>query len=258
MYKKLLCLLPLLFVGILQAETADDGRWKIGGKIHFEEHSSPGCIGAIEVNRITRESLKENFPVTADSCAPNAKPLLRKEQDSFVISHYEEKSRPGIGEEMHATLLYTSKRAVDAHETLVDIYENLLEVDETLPRNQPPTVEQVANAYQKIISTNMELEIFDVEFVIGKTGSGIVAKLLVQGRGEILNAHGRPVSGNFLHTTLVIVDTSAVNETEKISRVTSMLQEKLIGKRLRIGNRSGQADLEFGLSGSSQRVRPGQ
>lgn len=258
MYKRLLCLLPLLFVGILQAETADDGRWKIGGKIHFEEHSSPGYIGTIEVNRITRKDLKENFPVTEDSCAPNAKPLLKKELDSFVISHYEEKSRPGIGEEMHATLLYTSKRAADAHETLVDIYENLLEVDEALPRNHPPKVEQVADAYQKIINPNMEFEISDVEFIIGKTGSCIVAKLLVQGRSEIVNAHARPVSGNFLHTTLVNVDSSAVNETENISRVTSMLQEKLIGKKLKIGNRSGQADLEFGLSGSSQRVRPGQ
>ena len=255
MLKNLLCLL-LFFVGSLRANETEESGWKIGGKVHFEEQNSPGSIGTIEINRITREIVKEVFPVTADTCSPNAKALLKKEQGSFVIRHYEETSRPGIGEEMHATLLYTSKRAVDAHETLRDVYENLLHVDKTLPRNHPPTVEQIAQTYQKIISASLRFEISGVEFIVGKTWSVIVAKLLVHGRGEFVNKYGQPVSGNFLHMTLVTIDPSAAHETEKIEHVVSKLQETLSGKILRIGNRQGQADLEFGLHGSAQRVRP--
>ncbi len=258
MYKKLLYLLPLFVVGFLYANTTYELEWKIGGKIHFEEHNSPGCIGVVEVNEMTRDILKEVFPVTTDTCAPIAKPLLKKEQGGFVIRHYEETSRPGIGEEMHATLLYTSKRAVDAHETLRDVYEHLLNVDGTLPRDQPPTVEQIANAYQKIVSLDLKFEISNVEFVTGKTGNAIIARLLVRGKNELVNKYGQPVSGNFLHATLVNVDPSAVQETEKIERVVSQLQKKLSGKALRIGSRGGLADLEFGISGSAQRIRPRQ
>jgi hypothetical protein len=252
MFKQIL-LVSLFFVGSLQAEEVE---WRIGGKIHFEEQSSSDCIGTIEINGITRGAIKEFFPITADTCAPNAKPMLRKEHDEFVIRHYEERSKPGIGEEMHATLLYTSKRVDDGHETLKDVYENLMQVDETLPRDHPPTVEQVANAYQKIISPDFRFEISHVEFVVGKTGAAVVAKLLLNGKDEIVNKYGRPVSGNFLHMTLVNVDSSVVHETEKIGQIVSRLQEKLSKKRVKIGVRNGRADLEFGRSGSAQRVRP--
>jgi len=238
-----------------QPTLSNESQWKIGGKIHFEEQGSPRCIGTVEVNEITREEIKQIFPVAEDSCAHNAKPLLKKDNERFVIRHSEERSRPGIGEEMHATLLYTSRR-FNEHETLQDIYENLVQVDETLPHTEPPTVEQVANAYQKILSPDLTFDISKVEFIQGQTAGVIVAKLMLQGKDEIVNKYGKPVSGKFLHMTLVNVDSSAAPESEKITFLVKNLNKRLSGKRLAIGHKDGKADLEFGLSGSAQRVRP--
>ena len=77
--------------------------WMIGGKIHFEEQSSANYIGTIEINELTRKAIKDFFDVQIDSCAHNAKALLKKENDQVILTHYEERSKPGIGEEMHAT-----------------------------------------------------------------------------------------------------------------------------------------------------------
>ena len=234
---------------------SNESQWKIGGKIHFEEQSSALYMGTIEVNEIIREEIKKTFSVTEDSCAHNAKPLLKKTNEEFFIRHYEERSRPGIGEEMHATLLYTTRR-FNEHETLLDIYDNLVQIDETLPRTQPPTVEQVANAYQKILSPDLMFNISTVKFIQGQTGNAITATLMFQGKNEITNKYGNPVSGKFLHMTLVNVDQSVIPELEKISLLTINLNKRLSGKWLAIGHKNGKADLEFGLSGSAQRVRP--
>lgn len=230
--------------------------WKIGGKIHFEEQSSVDYIGTLEINELTRATIKDFFDIKSDSCAHNAKVLIKKENDKAVIRHREEKSKPGIGEEMHATLIYTSKRVDDEHDTLLDIYDNLMEIDEDLPSEQPPTVEQVANAYQKIIKPDWKLLISDVEFISGKTGSGIIAKLRFNGQKELLNEKGKPISSGYLHLTLAMVDPSMFSESEKINCAVLELKEKLSGKMIKIGNRHGQADLEFGISGSADRVRP--
>ncbi len=68
----------------IECETAQD--WKIGGKIHFEEQSADNYIGTIEINKITRSIIKELMDVQLDSCADNAKVLLKKRKlpsDSF-------------------------------------------------------------------------------------------------------------------------------------------------------------------------------
>lgn len=107
----------------------DEKKWKIGGLIHFEEKSSPDYLGTIEIIKLTRESLKGFFDIKSDSCSHNAKTLIKKEDDYFVIKHREERNNPGIGEEMHATLLYTSKRVDNGHETLKDVYQKLTYLD---------------------------------------------------------------------------------------------------------------------------------
>jgi len=96
--------------GYAEAQTENfSNDWNIGGKIHFEEQSSVDYIGTIEINELTRKALKKIFDVHADSCAHNAKALLKKENNQIILTHREERSKPGIGEEIHATLLYTSK-----------------------------------------------------------------------------------------------------------------------------------------------------
>lgn len=233
----------------------NDG-WKIGGKIHFEQQSSSDYLGTLDLNKSTRETLKEYFDVKDDSCAPNAKVLIKNENGNCLIKHYEERAFPHVGEEMHATLLYTTKRVDNGHETLRDIYENLLEVNQNLPADQVPSVEQIAQTYQKLIKPDWKFEISDVQFVVGKTGSVIIAKLLHEGKDEIVNESGNPVSGNFLHLTLVNIDLSLASETEKINLVVTKLREKFLSKKIKIGNRKGFADLEFGISGSKERIRP--
>jgi hypothetical protein len=234
----------------------DEKKRKIGGKIHFEEQSGNNCLGTIEINKITRETLKECFNIKNDTCADNAKALIIKENDDFIIKHYEEKSKPGIGEEMHATLLYTSKRVDNGHEILKDVFENLKEVDNNLINVQVPTVNQIAEAYSKIIKPSWEFEISDIKYVMGKTGNCVVAELLFEGKKEIQNKNGKPISGDFLHMTLVNVDFSILTETVKINDVVLKLKQELLGKKIKIGNRKGVADLEFGISGSKERIRP--
>lgn len=47
----------------------------------------------------------ETFDVKSDICADNAKVLLTQENGAYAIRYYEERSQPGKGEEMHATLI---------------------------------------------------------------------------------------------------------------------------------------------------------
>lgn len=229
--------------------------WKIGGKIHFEEASSSEYLGTIAINELTRKAVKRIFEVQVDSCASNAKVLLKKENNQIILTHREERSKPGIGEELHATLLYTAKRVGGGHETLADIYSNLRQIDESLPQDRPPTVQQVANAYQKFIKPDWQFQISDVELIKNSTGGFILAKLKLNGKDEIQNNEGSPISGDFLHLTLAMIDPS-ISEVEKIQSVVSELKTALVWKIVKIGNKNGCPDLEFGLSGTSARVRP--
>ena len=236
----------------------DEKKWKIGGKIHFEEKSSSDYLGTIEINKLTRESLKDFFDIKIDSCDHNAKALIKKEDDNYILSHYEERSSSGHGEEMHATLLYTSKRVDNGHETLKDVYQNLKNIDGNLPNDRIPTVEEAAQAYNKIIKPDWKFEISDIVFVKGKTGSCIIAKLLCDGRDEIVNKQGQPISGNFLHMSLVNIDKSIDFKDKKIDLIVNKLKEHLVGKKIKIDNKNGLADLEFGITGSKpqDRIRP--
>lgn len=242
----------------------EEASWKIGGKIHFEEHDGPDYLGLISINQRTREAMREIFHVEKqeDVCAGNAKALLKRNKDgTFIIFHREELQNPGVGEEMHATLLYSRRHVANGHETLKDIYPYLQEVEEGLPRDKAPTVSQIAQAYQKIIKPEWRLVIADVVFMKGGTGSCIIAKLLLNGKDEILNQNGHPVSGNFLHLTLASLHPSALSTVEdetSIDRVVLILKEALRGKSVKIADVNGQADIEFGISGSTpkERVRP--
>lgn len=234
----------------------DEKTWKIGGMIHFEPQSSDDYIGAIELNRLTRKTLKQFFEVKSDTCAETAKVLIRKIENNYVITHRESSSRPGVGEDLHATLIYTRKRVKNGHETLKDTYSNLKEVDNSLPTEHPPTLKQVANAYHKIIEPNWKFKIDDVVFFSGKTATAIVVKLLFEDKDYIFNKNGKPISGNFLHIGLVVADPSVAGEKEKFEAITSILKKKLLGKYVKVGNINGQADLEFGVSGTKERLRP--
>ena len=149
----------------------------------------------------------------------------------------------------------TSKRVERGHETLLDIYSNLRQVDESLPQDRVPTTEQVANAYQKFIKPDWQFQISDVQLISNTTGSFIIARLERNGQDGIHTNQGSPISGNFLHLTLAMID-SSISEIETIQLVVSELKNALAGKMVKIGNRNGYADLEFGLSGSSARIRP--
>jgi hypothetical protein len=232
------------------------GNWKIGGKIHFEEQNGINYIGIVPINNIMRKILHETFDVQSDFCFDNAKVVIKQENGRFVIRHYEERKRPGIGEEMHATLLYTSKQTGDSHETLKDLCTNLAQGDKTFSCKVAPTLEQVASAYHKIIKPDWQLEISDIVFWKSSISQVIVAKLLFNDRDKIVNEQGKPVSGKSLHMTLLNVDSSVVIEKKKIEEIITKLKEKLLGKMIKIGERNGLADLEFGISGSSHRVRP--
>lgn len=59
-----------------------------------------------------------------------------------------------------------------------------------------------------------------------------------------------------LHMTLINVDSSVVSETERIDLVVERLHKQLQGRKIKIASKHGQADLEFGISGSTERVRP--
>lgn len=235
---------------------AKEGNWKIGGKIHFEECNGIDYIGTVRINSIIREILHEFFDIKSDLCAKNAKVLIKQENGSFVIRHYEEKKKPGIGEEMHATLLYTSKRTENGHETLKDVWSNLTQVDTTLSCIEAPTLEQVADIYQKIIKPEWKLEISDIVLWTSQISNVIVAKILFNGGDAVVNEQGNPVSGGSLHITLLNLDSSVTLEKEKTEQIIAKVKEKLIGKMVKIGERNGLADLEFGVSGSSDRIRP--
>jgi hypothetical protein len=230
-----------------------NNAWQIGGKIHFEEQSADDYIGMTEINQIVRNTIKVFLNPAVDACAENAKAFIKKENNRVLLHHFEERSKPGIGEELHATLIYTRKQVDNGHETLLDIYGNLRFVDPTLPETDPPNVEQIATAYQKIINPDWKFLISGVDYIEGKKGGCIIAKLELDGRDEIVNTEGNPISGGFLHLTLVLIDPSVREELEPM---ISFLKQVLIGKKVKIGDKNGRPDLEFGVSGSPIRIRP--
>lgn len=235
------------------AEITDDEKssreLQIGGKIHFEEESGSDYLGTREINQITRNILHQLLNVNSDTCAPNAKVLLTIENGKINISHYEEKRRPGIGEEIHATLLYTSPRGFCSSETLGQIYDDLFEKDESIP-----TVESVAKKYGAIIKPEWTFQISEIILTKNDTNSFIIAELLFEERKNIYK-NDKPISAG-LHLTLANCNDNVLLENDEISLpLIQALNEELKGKMVKIACKNGVSDLEFGLSGASWRIR---
>ena len=129
----------------------------MGAKILFEEENGPDYIGTKQLNATTKRMIKETIKTESDDCAENAKIFLKKENEKIKITHYEEKSRPGIGEELHVTLLYTRPRGFCDSETLQQNFPILFQ-----PPIAPPNIEQVADIYSAIIQPEWKFKIAEV------------------------------------------------------------------------------------------------
>ncbi len=236
-----------------QVKNMDDSAWKIGGKIHFEEESGFDYLGIKEVNTLTRNILKNTFEVKRDDCFSNAKILLKNENNRVLITHYEEKSRPGIGEELHATLLYTQPRGFCSSETLKQVCRDLFDQCDA-----PPTIENVVNRYSAIIKPEWKFKISQVVLTTSPTGTSfIIAELLFDDRKNIYEGDN-PISAG-LHMALVIsVDDSILSKEEFSGPLILKLNNALKDKMLKVATKNHVADLEFGMSGSSWRIRAGE
>ena len=148
-----------------QAQAQRDNGWKIGAKIHFEEESDDDYIGLKEVNSLTREALKSILNVQKESGDNSAKLLLKKENGKIQIEHYTEKGRINVGEEMHATLLYTSPRGFHPSETLAQVC-NVLFAD----CGTSPEIVAVSRKYSAIIEPSWRFKISEI--VITKSDQG--------------------------------------------------------------------------------------
>lgn len=113
-----------------------DIAWQIGGKIHFEEESGSDYIGTKQINQLLKNQLNNLINIKTDLCSSNAKIMLKKERNEIIMTHYEEECRPGIGEEMHATLLYIQPREFCESETLKQVCPNLLPHAIFLPQSK--------------------------------------------------------------------------------------------------------------------------
>ena len=224
--------------------------WHIGGKIYFEEKSGPDFIGTREINKVVKAILNETFHIISDRCDSNAKIMLLKENGIIKMTHYTEKNRPGIGEELHSTLLYTKPRGFYDSETLHQVCPSLFN-----ECSKPPTLEEVVATYNKIIQPDWKFRISKIVFTKNQNGSAfIIAELIHEGKTRIYKNHN-PISAG-LHMTLVnFLDSSIVtDQKELIYRLNKILK----GKMIQITTKKGIIDLEFGISGSQVRIRAGE
>lgn len=243
--------LPVLAATMLSSDP--EKAWRIGGKIHFEEKGGEGYIGLEDINTVSQGVLRKHLGLTIGSCPSNAKILLRNPGPRSEISFYEEKSKPGVPEEMHATLLYTQARGFCDSETIRQVCPVLFR-----GCVNPPMIETVAQTYDSFIKPDTLFMIDEVVLTEGPKGSSfIMMKLLHEGK-ERIYYKGFPVSAG-LHMTLVNCEDGSLGEDQIIKQ--DMLQElnkALKGKKIKIGQRNGRADLELGFSGTSERLRAGE
>jgi hypothetical protein len=234
-------------------QTQQDKGWKIGAKIHFEEESGRDYIGLKEINALTKDALKSILHITKESGDNNAKILLKRENGDIQIDHYAEKSRPNVGEEMHATLLYTSPRGFHSSETLEQVCNVLFKNCET-----PKDVESVSAKYNAIIKPSWRFKISEIVVTKNdKSPSFIMAKLVFNNH-ENIYLGDKPISAG-LHMTLVnCEDSSILEDPIVVDKLTKKLSELLKGKFIKIAAKNGVADLEFGMSGQPWRIRAGE
>lgn len=229
-----------------------ESLWKVGGKIHFEEESGFDYLGTKQLNTTTRRIIKEITKASSDDCAVNAKIFIKKKNGIIHITHYEETSRPGIGEELHATLLYTKPRGFCNSETLKQNCPYLFASCCT-----PPMIENVAEIYHSIIKPDWKFQIGEV--FLGNKEKGpfcLIAELFFEGKKHIYK-DDRAVSAG-LHIAFVnYIDKSIFSEDE-LNQLIQRLNQEFQGKQIKIGKKNGMADLEFGISGYLWRIRAGE
>ena len=234
-------------------QTQQDKCWKIGAKIHFEEESGHDYIGLKQINALTKDALKSILHITKESGDSNAKILLKRENGDIQIDHYAEKSRPNVGEEMHATLLYTSPRGFHSSETLEQVCNVLFENCET-----PTDIETVSSRYSAIIKPYWRFKISEIVITKNDKGPSFIIAKLVFNNHENIYLKGKPISAG-LHMTLVnCEDSSILSDPMVVDKLTKKLSEGLKGKFIKISAKNGVADLEFGMSGQPWRIRSGQ
>jgi hypothetical protein len=236
-----------------------ESSWKIGGKIHFEEVSGADYIGLNEINEITKNTLKTSLKTDDKTISKNAKILLEKQPNTLIMTDYEEKSRPGTGEELHATLLYTSPRGFHTSETLHQVCCTLFKECHTAPQ-----IEDVAKAYTRIISeSNLKFKISEIIFTKSDNGPAfIMAKLLFNEHDVIykkaFNSEKQPISAG-LHMALVNCEGHSIfSDSCVIKSIIKKLNKELSGKTIQVAVRQEIIDLEFGLSGQPWRIRAGK
>ena len=236
-----------------QLLTQQDNGWKIGAKIHFEEESGHDYIGLKQINALTKDVLKSILHITKESGDNNAKILLKRENGDIRIDHYAEKSRPNVGEEMHATLLYTSPRGFHSSETLEKVCNVLFENCET-----PTDIETVSTRYSAIIKPYWRFKISEIVITKNDKGPSFIMAKLFFNNHENIYLGDKPISAG-LHMTLVnCEDSSILSDPMVVDKLTKKLSEGLKGKFIKISAKNGVADLEFGMSGQPWRIRSGQ
>ncbi len=232
-------------------QTQQDKCWKIGAKIHFEEESGNDYIGLKEINAFTKDALKSVLSITKESCENNAKILLKKDKGGIAIDHYTEKSRPNIGEEMHATLLYTSSRGFCDSETLKQICPVLFK-----DCHSPIAIEDVNTKYQAIVNPDWKFKIEEIKVYENKKSITFSAILSFEDHKNIY-FKDKPISAG-LHLTLIQCFEPSIFNKQTIQKCLDTLNHNLKGKFIKIAAKNGVADLEFGMSGQPWRIRSGQ
>ena len=228
-----------------------ESSWKIGGKIHFEEVGGADYIGLNEINALTKDALKSVLHITKDSGDNNAKILIKRQNDYIQIDHYTEKSRPDVGEEMHATLLYTSPRGFCDSEALKQLCPVLFK-----NCKDPIAIEDVVKKYQSIIKPDWRFKIEEIKVYENEKNITFSAILSFESHKNI-HLGGQYISAG-LHLTLVQCFDPTIFNKQTVYQCLEILNQRLKGKLIKISNKNGVADLEFGLSGQPWRIRAGQ
>lgn len=224
---------------------------RVGAKIHFEEEDGPDYIGTKQINATTKRLIQEIIMTESDACADNAKISLKHERDMIHITHYEESSRPGIGEELHATLLYTRPRGFCDSETLEQNCPHLF------PSCPLPSIEQVVEVYHSIIQPEWKFQIAEISLENREKGPFcLLAKLLFEGQERIFKEDKAVSAG--LHMTLVNFTDRSIFTEDELDLLIRNVNNAFQRKQIKVAYKNGMADLEFGISGSPWRIRGGK
>ena len=189
--------------------------------------------------------------ITKDSGDNNAKILIKSQNGCTQIDHYTEKSRPDVGEEMHATLLYTSPRGFCDSEALKQVCPVLFK-----NCKDPIAIEDVVKKYQSIINPDWRFKIEEIKVYENEKNITFSAILSFESHKNI-DLGGKHISAG-LHLTLVQCFDPTIFNKQTVYQCLEILNQRLKGKLIKISNKNGVADLEFGISGRPWRIRAGK